>query len=1039
MIRVRLFLVGLVVLALLGVVGLAIRPSADTIEGGGITLAVVPDKLRMRNTDASNVLLKLTAGASFSGQVSVSVSGLPTGVVARDTDPDSNSHSCSSACLAAPSQDFPLSLGLSPSQQVVLNPTLVLTDGSVTPGTYTLTYTATTSSGSSSDTLSLVVAADDPFTHSELKISESGYVTPTLSAKAGSSLTVQNLASGTDSVTADGGSFDTGPIASFGSATLMVPSDGSYPFHPSPNPSKTGTLKAVTIQPRTALTGSTKGSPIEKPTLKAGESVTLTWTGSTGSAGQAVDVVTSSVLDSSMTVSTSPSALSFASQSDYPTVDVTVTTKATTPNGIYGVLLGTRHPDGSVYEPEAVSLKVTGGTEPTSGSPPSSPAPGGSTTPPASQGGSAPAASSPSAGTAAPAPTSSTTPSSSSTTPESSPPTSPESTTTTSSTSPSTPSSSSSPGRAASTSKKSPAAPTQTTPGESSETPASEPPTENVTATRAEQVAKELYKIDEPTQLTDRQAYTADSLVAAAADPTLAAPFVETTVTDELTNPLVQIQSITATAAGCQTAASACTTTPITLTDSQLPDEIRQLLKRVDVAPSQFIQGFSGEAQQRIAAKLRQWGNPRDKLERIIIDLFMNDDKVRSKLPDDLDGYAINNYLNTRLRHIYPLLGQYPEPYAEYCYVEPQRLRERILWWEYDAGRRGQGTIVLYKPRPADEVLRRQIDEAQRQNAADTRTAISSAVLQLRGGGASMCDYLAQFVYHEYIQLFGDTVVTQSTSDFPFVYEQILEDWAEIDTYVLQRAFTRLELEALEEGVTLRLAPDGHSVVLVSVSDDEGYFNYLTRKETLAQIAAARSGIKGLKLMAITRPGRSAPTSWLVPTTIAQETAEAVKSNYLVVQVGGIPMGLMVTDPTGRSAGYNLVNGEEIHQLGEAVYEGARSDHTTLLIPGLLHGDYEVMLIPLADGQYSGTIHVAFGDQVLTRELAGQAVANQPLIETVTVAIDAAEPFAASDARSVRWMWWLVAALVVLGLAIVIRQTLKRKSPFDSAQDISAP
>lgn len=1172
--RIKIALVLVTVLALVGsIYTLAIRPSADTTAGSGVTLTVLPDKFRMRNADASNVLLKLTAGASFSGEVSLSVSGLPSGIVTRDTDPDSNSHYCSSACLAAPSQDFPIKLSLSPSQQTILNPTLFLTDGSIPAGTSTVTYTAATSSGTSSDTLTLVVAAEDPFTQSELKISDAGYVTPTLAARSGSSLTVQNFASAPDSVTADDGSFDTGPIPSFGSATLTVPGEGTYPIHSSLNPSKTGTLTAVTIQPRAALTGSTKGSPIEKPTLTAGESVTLTWTGSTGSAGQSVDLVTSSAIDSTMTVSSSRSSLAFSSESDQPTVDVTVTTKTTTPNGVYGVLLGTKHPDGSVYEPEAVSIKVTGSTASVTPPPPAARGtasqPAQTETTPAgsagsSQGGNAPTSTSPETGSAG-SPTSPTATSSGGATASTSPAADQQSTTAVATGSPSTTPGSGATKRSTPPSVVKTQAPPRTTEGArldlsvttgvpgaeltltasgfpattavsvywdgytyTSSSTTTGPDGSNVASitaahggkatlgsfttddrgilvttvrvpdnkvaagehrirvtngtvgdgevtadatftievgesvpTATEQTIVDLYQVEQPRKADDRQVYTAQNLVDAANDRTLAESFKESTVESELVNPRTTVTSLAAQTAGCQTnigqrnshtlvqrltnsfAGSAvvqavggeCRTQPIAAADVQLPKGIKDLLERAELSSDDFLAGFSDEAQLNIASKLSQWDRPNDLLEPIIRDLFDNNDTVRRRLPEDLDGYAVNNYLNTRLRHIYPRLEEYPEPYDEYCYVEPQRLRDQFLWWGYDKGTRGQGTLILYKSKEAQEVLRRQFDEADRQNRADALTEISSALLQLRGTGTSLCNYLAQFIYHDYIQLFGDAISMQPAPDFPSVYEQILNDWDEIYTDVIQRAFTRLELEALEEGVTIRLGPDQRSIILVSIYDEkEGYFAYLDRTETIKQIAAARLGIPVVDLMANKRPGSRSTTSQVVPTAHAQETTDVeatagtMKTNYVAVDVGGVPMGLLITDPTGRSAGYNPVSGEEIHQLGEAVYEGVRTDRNTLFIPGLMHGEYELVLVPLADGDYSGTVHVAIGEEMLTRALTGRAVANQPITESISVSIQVAEPFASTGFPIPTWVWWLVGTVGVIGLTLLAwYYTLKRK------------
>lgn len=76
-----------------------------------------------------------------------------------------------------------------------------------------------------------------------IQIKDFKYAPGTLTVKAGEKVTVVNMDSAGHSVTADGGSFDSGMVSSGTPGSFMAPTTpGTYAFHCIPHPSITGTL-----------------------------------------------------------------------------------------------------------------------------------------------------------------------------------------------------------------------------------------------------------------------------------------------------------------------------------------------------------------------------------------------------------------------------------------------------------------------------------------------------------------------------------------------------------------------------------------------------------------------------------------------------------------------------------------------------------------------------------------------------------------------------------------------------------------------------
>lgn len=152
-------------------------------------------------------------------------------------------------------------------------------------------------------------------------------------------------------------------------------------------------------------------------------------------------------------------------------------------------------------------------------------------------------------------------------------------------------------------------------------------------------------------------------------------------------------------------------------------------------------------------------------------------------------------------------------------------------------------------------------------------------------------------------------------------------------------------------------------------------------------------------------------------------------TNYLELEVTGGPLALLVTDPTGRSVGFNSLDGKYINQLGEAIYTGAGTTKNQLLIPGLAQGTYLVKLIGLAAGDYQGTIQLALGGELVTKNLSGTLVKDEVQSETLEISLaTVAEQIIDSQtlAQSVApssssYWWWVVGVTLLVMLWVGIR------------------
>lgn len=159
-----------------------------------------------------------------------------------------------------------------------------------------------------------------------------------------------------------------------------------------------------------------------------------------------------------------------------------------------------------------------------------------------------------------------------------------------------------------------------------------------------------------------------------------------------------------------------------------------------------------------------------------------------------------------------------------------------------------------------------------------------------------------------------------------------------------------------------------------------------------------------------------------------------VPTNYLEIVLEGGPLALLVTDPTGRSAGVNPLDGQVIEQLGEALYQGAKSTANTLLIPGLKRGEYALKLIGLSDSDYHGEVRLALNGELVTKELNGTIKKDQVVTESIQVdfqtedeSITDSTAFTQQVVGSDRIWWWvigLVSVFLLIGIGItIIRKT----------------
>lgn len=89
-------------------------------------------------------------------------------------------------------------------------------------------------------------------------------------------------------------------------------------------------------------------------------------------------------------------------------------------------------------------------------------------------------------------------------------------------------------------------------------------------------------------------------------------------------------------------------------------------------------------------------------------------------------------------------------------------------------------------------------------------------------------------------------------------------------------------------------------------------------------------------------------------------------TNYIRVVVDGASRGALLTDPSGRVAGFNPINAATLSTIQEATYSGP-GERSRLFLPGLSHGTYQLTLFGLAAGEHTAKVTIAAGEEVMER------------------------------------------------------------------------
>lgn len=135
-------LLGLLIIFLIGIITYVIvylRSSADVTQGDRIDLVVYPENWKVERYTSGMNMIAVKGKNGFSGEVKLSVSGIPFGIYDNDSDP-SDYYYCSSHCQASSNGDFPFTFNVKEGEWTSIGPTLgFISDLS---GSYTITVKA---------------------------------------------------------------------------------------------------------------------------------------------------------------------------------------------------------------------------------------------------------------------------------------------------------------------------------------------------------------------------------------------------------------------------------------------------------------------------------------------------------------------------------------------------------------------------------------------------------------------------------------------------------------------------------------------------------------------------------------------------------------------------------------------------------------------------------------------------------------------------------------------------------------------------------
>jgi len=110
-----------------------------------------------------------------------------------------------------------------------------------------------------------------------------------------------------------------------------------------------------------------------------------------------------------------------------------------------------------------------------------------------------------------------------------------------------------------------------------------------------------------------------------------------------------------------------------------------------------------------------------------------------------------------------------------------------------------------------------------------------------------------------------------------------------------------------------------------------------------------------------------------------------IKYSPLIEFYLACPANLCVTDPQGLHVGFDPSTGQAVNEISGAVYSGPGSEPQVIAIPDPLDGNYEVLLIGTATGNYSVTTEFVALQQTITQNYSGEIVEGAVYAYSVTL------------------------------------------------------
>lgn len=120
-----------------------------------IELVVSPENMKAERYSSGIVMIAVKGKNGFSGQVTVSISGMPFGVYDNDSDP-SDYFYCSSHCQSASNMDFPFTLNVKDGEWTTIGPTMNFASDKNSTSTVTIIASGGGTTVSKSFSLTLV-------------------------------------------------------------------------------------------------------------------------------------------------------------------------------------------------------------------------------------------------------------------------------------------------------------------------------------------------------------------------------------------------------------------------------------------------------------------------------------------------------------------------------------------------------------------------------------------------------------------------------------------------------------------------------------------------------------------------------------------------------------------------------------------------------------------------------------------------------------------------------------------------------------------